>query len=115
MNSSSNNKKRCSRATIEAVKGGKKVTGMEPVIPYKDNNELEESQEDAKSNSPSVIKTVISVLAVLFLIISIIFVWVNVIVHLATGVTIETLIELTSVLEITMLFIIFIWKIVKHF
>lgn len=115
MNSSSNNKKRCSRTTIEAVKGGEKVTGMEPVIPYKDSKEIEESQEDAKSNYPSVIKTVISVLAIIFFVISIIFVWINVIAHLATGVTIETLIELTSVLEITMLFIIFIWKIVKHF
>jgi len=104
-----------SRATIEAVKGGEKVTGIEPVIPYKDNKELEESQEDAKSNSPSVIKTVISVLAILFFVISIIFVLINVIAHLATGITIETLIEATSALEITMLFIIFIWKIVKHF
>ena len=75
----------------------------------------EELQKVTKSAFPRAIRVVISVLAVLFLIISIIFVWVNVIVHLATGVTIETLIELTSVLEITMLFIIFIWKIVKHF
>lgn len=75
----------------------------------------EELQKVTKSAFPRAIRVVISVLAVLFLIINIIFVWVNVIVHLATGVTIETLIELTSVLEITMLFIIFIWKIVKHF
>ena len=77
-------------------------------------NSNEESQKVAKSAFPRAIRIVISVLAILFLFASIIFVLINVIAHLTTGITVKTLIEVTSALEITMLFSIFIWKIVKH-
>ena len=77
-------------------------------------NSNEESQKVAKSAFSRGLRIVISVLAILFLLASIIFVLINVIAHLTTEVTIKTLIEATSALEITMLFSIFIWKIVKH-
>lgn len=104
-----------SSATIEAVKSGEKVTGMEPIIPYEDSKKIENTEEETTDTSQigwmPVILGLLFILLIIGLIVSILIIFEPVVAVL----TVDKLVSSTGMFIVAMFIVVLIWKVIKHF